>query len=83
MSEGITLLVPDPWIDAGVQQIGDQVGEDDTEDRGKHFIQQDSWCFREASASGIPGLAPGPAAENAAMRDLTLGISQPPRLREL
>ena len=39
-----TLLAPNAQVDSGVEQIGDQVGEDDAEDHddGDRFIQRES-----------------------------------------
>jgi len=52
----LALPVPDSRIDGGVEEIGDQVGEDDVEDHDDRdrFIQQETWFLREASASRIP-----------------------------
>ena len=48
----LSLLVPDPRIDGGVQEIGKQVGEDDPDDDDCDcFIHQDSWRASEKLVS--------------------------------
>ena len=59
---GTVLPVPNPRIDGGVEEIGDQVGEDDTDYHGDDvcFIQQESWHASEKPVSRDSRICPRP-----------------------
>ncbi len=59
----ISHLVPDPWIDSGVKEIDDPIGEDNAEDHddGDSFIQQEFWrASEEPVPPGFQDLPPSP-----------------------
>lgn len=72
----LALLMPNPRIDTGVQQIGDRIGKDDPKDHDDRpcFIHHESWRFREAAVSGISELASSPDTENVARQDQTPSV---------
>jgi hypothetical protein len=65
--------VPNPRIDNGAQEIGDEVGEDDAEDHDDRdrFIQWQPWCASEKPPSPEFQGSPGLTAVHVARQGLT------------